>query len=81
MKEIQLKDAKATLSAVVDEAVGGNASLITRHGLPTAVIISYEEYQRLRQVPSFGWLLANAPLEDDDLPVRKPARTTVSTDV
>jgi prevent-host-death family protein len=75
VKEIQLRDAKATLSAVVDDALGGNASVITRHGERTAVIISYEEYQRLKMVPSFGWLLGNAPLEDDDLPVRQPGRT------
>ncbi|MEF0941103.1 type II toxin-antitoxin system Phd/YefM family antitoxin [Rhizobium sp. BR 362] len=74
MREIQLKDAKATLSAVVDDALSGNAAVITRHGERTAVIISYDEYQKLTQVPSFGWLLTNAPLEDDDLPVRKPGR-------
>lgn len=81
MKEIQLKDAKATLSAVVDEALSGNAAVITRHGEPTAVIISYDEYQRLKQVPSFGWLLGHAPLEDADLPARKPARLLGDNDI
>ncbi|AYG68570.1 MULTISPECIES: type II toxin-antitoxin system Phd/YefM family antitoxin [unclassified Rhizobium] len=81
MREIQLKDAKATLSAVVDDALGGNGSIITRHGERTAVVISYEEYQKLKQVPSFGWLLTNAPLEDDDLPVRKPGRLLRDDDI
>ncbi|MBB5574364.1 MULTISPECIES: type II toxin-antitoxin system Phd/YefM family antitoxin [Rhizobium] len=81
MKEIQLKDAKATLSAVVDEALNGNAAIITRHGERTAVIISYDEYQKLKQVPSFGWLLTNAPLEDDDLPARKPGRLLRDDDI
>ncbi|CAN7662178.1 type II toxin-antitoxin system Phd/YefM family antitoxin [Rhizobium sp. LjRoot30] len=76
MREIQLKDAKATLSAVVDDAVKGKAAIITRHGQRTAVVISYEEYEKLKKVPSFGWLLANAPLEEDDLPERQPARAT-----
>lgn len=80
MKEIQLKDAKATLSAVIDEAVKGNAAIITRHGQRTAVVISYGEYQKLKKVPSFGWLLANAPLEDDDLPERKPGRSLRDND-
>jgi antitoxin (DNA-binding transcriptional repressor) of toxin-antitoxin stability system len=31
MREIQLKDAKATLSAVLDEALGGEEFAITRH--------------------------------------------------
>jgi antitoxin Phd len=80
MREIQLKDAKATLSAVVDEALTGNAAIITRHGQRTAVILSYEEYQKLKTVPSFGWLLANAPLDDDDLPERRPGRSLRDTE-
>ena len=71
MQEIQLRDAKATLSAVVDHAKAGQPSIITRHGRPEAVVISFEEWQRLSQVPSFGRLLMAAPLEDDDLPPRQ----------
>ena len=74
MKEIQLRDAKATLSSVVDEALQGEASIITRHGRREAIIMSYEEYRRLSDVPSFGWLLAHSPLEDGDIPERRPAR-------
>jgi hypothetical protein len=37
MREVQLKDAKATLSAVVDQAARGEPSIITRHGKPEAV--------------------------------------------
>ncbi|NTF45032.1 type II toxin-antitoxin system Phd/YefM family antitoxin [Rhizobium rhizogenes] len=81
MREIQLKDVKATLSAVVDDALDGNGAVITRHGERTAVIISYDEYQKLKQVPSFGWLLTNAPLEDDDLPARKPGRSLRDADI
>jgi len=32
MREIQLKDGKATLSSVVDDAVAGEPLIITRHG-------------------------------------------------
>jgi antitoxin Phd len=42
MKEIQLKDAKATLSAVVDQAVSGEPSVITRHGRKEAVLLALE---------------------------------------
>ncbi len=73
MRELQLKDAKASLSAVIDDAVAGQASVITRHGKKEAVILSYEDFQRLSAVPTLGWLLANAPLEPDDLPTRAPA--------
>ena len=70
MQEIQLRDAKATLSAVVDQAQQGEPSIITRHGRPEAVIVSFEEWQRLSQVPSFGRLLMEAQLEPQDVPER-----------
>jgi len=70
VREIQLRDAKATLSAVVDDAVRGEASIITRHGRPEAVVIGFEEWKRLSNVPSFGRLLMAAPLAPDDLPER-----------
>lgn len=66
MREVQLRDAKAQLSAVVDAAEHGEAALITRHGKPAAVIIGYAEWQRLSTVPSFGRLLASCPIEDGD---------------
>lgn len=68
MQEIQLREAKATLSAVIDQARQGHPSVITRHGRPEAVVLGFEEWQRLSQVPSFGRLLMAAPLEEDDLP-------------
>ena len=70
LKEIQLRDAKASLSAVVDEAVRGAPYVITRHGRREAVLISYEEWEKLSRVPSFGRLLMSAPLEKDDLAKR-----------
>ena len=70
MREIQLREAKATLSAVVDEAVRGQPSVITRHGKPEAVVLSFEEWERLSRVPSFGRLLMAAPVEPEDLPER-----------
>jgi antitoxin Phd len=67
MKEIQLRDAKASLSAVVDEATRGRPTVITRHGKRQAVVLSYEEWERLSRVPSFGRLLMAAPLTADHL--------------
>jgi antitoxin Phd len=70
MREIQLRDAKATLSAVVDDAVQGEPSIITRHGKPEAVVIGFREWQRLSSVPSFARLLMAAQIEPGDLPER-----------
>ena len=40
MREIQLRDAKASLSAVVDDAVRGEPAIITRHGKPVAQLVA-----------------------------------------
>jgi antitoxin Phd len=70
MREIQLRDAKASLSAVVDEAMQGKPAVITRHGKRQVVVVSYEEWERLSHVPTFGRLLMAVPLTADDLPGR-----------
>ena len=68
MREVELRNAKASLSALVEKAAHGEAAIITRRGKPRAVIMGIEEWNRLRDVPSFGRLLLSAPLEDADLP-------------
>ncbi len=73
MQEIQLRDAKATLSAVIDHARQGEPSIITRHGRREAVVLSYEDWERLSRVPSFGRLLMAAPLEAGDVSARDAA--------
>jgi antitoxin Phd len=70
MREIELQQAKASLSAIVDEAMRGKPVVITRLGKRQAVVVSYEEWERLSTVPSFGRLLMAAPLSADDLPGR-----------
>jgi len=74
MREIQLRDAKANLSAVVDRAVAGKPSVITRHGKREAVILSFEEWERLSHVPSFGRLLMSAPEAIGELPKRSKSK-------
>jgi prevent-host-death family protein len=74
MREIQLRDAKANLSAVVDEAIDGKPAVITRHGKKQAVVVSYEEWRRLSQVPSFGRLLMGVPVKAAELPARNRSR-------
>ena len=70
MRQVQLREAKARLSALVEDAAHGQSAVITRHGKPQAVILGIDEWNRLRDVPSFGRLLASAPLDDGDLPPR-----------
>lgn len=68
MHEIELREAKATLSAVIDGARRGEPSIITRHGRREAVVLSFEEWERLSRVPSFGRLLMAAPFELKEAP-------------
>lgn len=76
MKEIQVKDAKTTLSALVDRAVAGEPTVIIRHGRKEAVLVSFEEWARVARVPSFADLLLAFPSAPGDIPERrrKPAR-------
>jgi len=74
MRKIQLKDAKAKLSTVVDQAVRGKPSVITRHGKPEAVVLGLADWERLSNVPSFGRLLMSAPPVVFPKRDRKPMR-------
>ena len=76
MKQIDLRNAKANLSALVEAAAEGNAAVITRHGKPRAVIVGVDEWDRLRRAPSFGNLLCAMPIVDDEVfeRIRTPPR-------
>jgi prevent-host-death family protein len=71
MREIALDEAKAVLSALIDRACAGEPAIITRNGRREAVLLSFEEWERLSRVPSFGRLLMAAPLEPGDLAERR----------
>jgi antitoxin Phd len=76
MKEIQLREAKATLSAVVEAAQNGEPTTITKRGRPAAVVVSHAEWTKLKtRALSFAdLLLAVPPVDPKDLPARRPAR-------
>jgi antitoxin Phd len=68
-----LFDAKNRLSKVIDAARKGEAQLVTRHNQPVAVVLSVEEYTRLkaledRTVPSFADQLLALPQDDGTFP-------------
>ena len=81
MRTLRLRDAKATFSAVVEAAERGEATTITKHGRPAAVVISHAEWTKLKNtVPSFAdMLLAIPPLDPGGLPRRRPARIYPAT--
>ena len=49
MKTWQLQEAKARLSEVIKQASEEGPQTITMRGEPTAVVISKDEYERLRR--------------------------------
>ena len=61
-----LQDAKNKLSEVVDAASRGQPQVVTRRGVATAVVISYDEYERIsrsreRLPPSLAEYLLEMP--------------------
>ena len=49
MRHMQLREAKARLSEIVDAATEGEFTTITRHGTPVAMLISIEAADKLPQ--------------------------------
>jgi len=77
MKTLQLRDAKASLSAVVEAAERGEATMITKHGRTAAVVVPVDDARRIYPVdrPSFASLLMAVPdgleTERDPSPLRE----------
>ena len=65
MKTVQLRDAKARFSALVEAAERGEPTLVTKHGRPAAAVIPVADAKRLypRDRPSFATLLTSIPAE------------------
>ena len=73
MRTIEPREAKAMLSAVVEEAARGDTAVITCRGQPRAVLVDLDEWNRLRRVWSFGRVLAASGLEEGEVPPRDPS--------
>ena len=63
MQTLQLRDAKASLSAVVASAERGQPTIITRHGHPSAMVVPIEQGKRLfpLDTPSLAAQLLSIP--------------------
>jgi len=71
MTQWALQDAKNRFSAVVDAALSGQPQQVTRRGEPAVVVLSVDEYNRLRNhkargTSSFIEHLLAIPGGDDD---------------
>ena len=73
----QLQEAKARLSEVIKKAAKEGPQKITVHGKPTAVVISSEEYERLkRPKESFVKFMRRSPLYGMELSLRREQTLT-----
>ena len=68
----QLQEAKSKLSELVNKALREGPQIITRHGDEVAVIISYEDYNRLRKrKTSLVEFLRASPLASAELDLER----------
>ena len=73
----QLQDAKARFSEFLDATLKEGPQVVTRRGVEAAVLVSIEEWRRLRNVapPSIkDWLLAPEPRFENNIPPRRRVR-------
>ena len=77
VRSVQIRDAKATFSALVEAAERGRPTTITRHGRPAAVLVPVADAERLypQDRLSFADLLLSFPggveFERDQTPLRE----------
>lgn len=77
MKTWQLQEAKARLSEVIKQASKEGPQTITMRGEPTAVVISKDEYERMRHPRgSFVEFMRKSPLYGIDLDLKREQTLT-----
>ena len=76
MRTIQIRDAKARFSALIEAAEQGKPTTITRHGRPAAVVVPVDDARRLypEKRSSFADLLLAFPGGNDFERDRTPLR-------
>ena len=78
----QLQEAKARLSEVIKQASREGPQTITMRGEPTAVIISRDEYERLKHpLESFVDFMRKSPLYGTDIDMKRHQTITRETDI
>lgn len=62
----QIQQAKSKLSELIEKARSEGPQTITRHGKPSAVVVSMEEYESMRRnKPNFIEFLLSIPKFDE----------------
>ena len=75
MRTWQLQEARSRFSELVSAALARGPQRVTRHGKSAVIVVSEADWQEVtRKIPSFGQLLAQCPLDPEDLPKRSHRR-------
>ena len=82
MKTWQLQEAKARLSEVIKQASKEGPQAITMRGEPTAVVISRDEYERIKHPRgSFVDFMRKSPLYGVDIDLKREQTETREADI
>lgn len=80
VKTISTFEAKNKLSEVIASAERGEPQIITKNGRKSAVVISYQEFERLTaKKESLSEFLLNSPLRDAKIDLKRDKRTLDET--
>ena len=68
----QLQEAKARFSELVNEVEAGGYHTITKNGHPVVIVISHEEFQKMRtHKETLGEFLTESPLSRFNLDIQR----------
>src|SRR5205814_6494086 len=73
MAKWQLQEAKARFSELIDDTLGKGPQVVTRRGIDTAVVVSIDEWHKLKDENRLTWkdvLLEEGPRFEIPLPKR-----------
>ena len=68
----QLQDAKNKFSELVDEALTHGPQVVTRHGVETVVVVSYNDYRKRRiEQKKLSQFFQESPLVDVEIDLER----------
>ncbi|MGH2718943.1 MAG: type II toxin-antitoxin system Phd/YefM family antitoxin [Actinomycetota bacterium] len=76
MPEIGVKKLKAKASSVTDEVSAGASYVVTKRGLPAAVVVPIEDAEDLASTPRSTWRCAARPEPNTPPGPPRPSRTS-----
>jgi antitoxin Phd len=77
MAKWQLQDAKSRFSELIDDTLEKGPQVVTRRGVDTAVVVSIEEWKKLKDEARVTWkevLLGEGPRFEIPLPNRRKGK-------